>query len=318
MPGTDLPSVDVVIPVYEPDEKLNKIIEMLNLQTVIPKKIVIMVTLPDGESEESAEDLMFDLIARSRIWIEIHTLTKREFDHGGTRNAGISFCDADIVVCMTQDAVPENERLIEELTAPLAAKNVIVSYARQLPAKNAKAPERYSRKFNYPKKSRVKTKADLEELGIKTYFCSNVCAAYNRELFLSLGGFEQKIIFNEDMVFAGHAMNAGFAVAYAARARVIHSHNLTGGQQFKRNFDLAVSQVQHPEVFGNVPSEGEGIKLVKGTIDYMVRKGRIFGVPGFMLNTACRYAGYRLGRLYKKLPGFIIMRCTSNKEYWRA
>ena len=52
-------------------------------------------------------------------------------------------------------------------------------------------------------------------------------------------------------------------MAYVAEAKVIHSHNYTGRQQFHRNFDLAVSQAQHPEVFEGVPSEGEGIRMVK-------------------------------------------------------
>ena len=77
-------------------------------------------------------------------------------------------------------------------------------------------------------------------------------------IFLSAGGFEDPTIFNEDMIFAGKRILAGDKVAYVAEAKVIHSHNYTGSQQFHRNFDLAVSQAQHPEVFEGVPSEGEG------------------------------------------------------------
>ena len=55
-------------------------------------------------------------------------------------------------------------------------------------------------------------------------------------------------------------INAGYKVAYVAEARVIHSHNYTGMQQFHRNFDMAVSQAEHPEVFEGIKSESEGIK----------------------------------------------------------
>ena len=51
-------------------------------------------------------------------------------------------------------------------------------------------------------------------------------------------------------IFAGKRILAGDKVAYVAEAKVIHSHNYTGNQQFHHNFDLAVSQAQHPEVFG--------------------------------------------------------------------
>lgn len=123
--------------------------------------------------------------------------------------------------------------------------------------------EQYTRQFNYPEESRVKWLADLPELGIKTYFCSNVCAMYRRELYLQLGGFVQKAIFNEDMIFAGELIQKGYGVAYAAEAKVVHSHNYSAIQQFHRNFDLAVSQADHPEVFAGIRSEGEGIRLVK-------------------------------------------------------
>lgn len=96
--------------------------------------------------------------------------------------------------------------------------------------------------FNLPDESRKKGKADIEEMGIKTFFCSDVCAAYRVDLFHKLGGFESPVIFNEDMFFAAKAVFAGYYVKYEAEAKVIHSHNYTVRQQFHRNFDLAVSQ----------------------------------------------------------------------------
>lgn len=65
-------------------------------------------------------------------------------------------------------------------------------------------------------------------------------------------------LFNEDMIYAATAMDAGYAVAYVPEAKVVHSHNLTPMQQFHRNFDLAVSQAEHPEIFAELKSEGEG------------------------------------------------------------
>ena len=44
------------------------------------------------------------------------------------------------------------------------------------------------------------------------------------------------------MIYAAAAIQAGYRIAYAAQARVVHSHNYTFRQQFCRNFDLGVSQ----------------------------------------------------------------------------
>lgn len=120
--------------------------------------------------------------------------------------------------------------------------------------------EYYTRIFNYPLESRVKTKEDLDTLGIKTFFCSNVCSAYRRSEYDAMGGFEHKTIFNEDMIMASKMIEDGKAVAYQADARVWHWHDYKAIQQLHRNFDLAVSQVDHGGLFLKVRSESEGVK----------------------------------------------------------
>ena len=159
---------------------------------------------------------------------------------------------------------------------------------------------------------------DEDELGIKTYFCSNVCAAYRRDIYLKLGGFTKKTIFNEDMIFAGHAVEAGYQIAYAADAQVIHSHNYTAMQQLHRNFDLGVSQADHPEVFGRLHSEGEGIRLVKKTAKWLVENGHALLLPQLVMASGSKYAGYWLGKHYKKLPEGLIRSLTMNPAYWEG
>lgn len=231
---------------------------------------------------------------------------------------GAGMSDADIVVYMTQDAIPVDEKLIGTF-AKIFEENpdIGIAYGRQLPREECNIIERYTRRFNYPEKSLIKTKEDLPKLGIKTFFCSDVCAAYRRNYLLSAGGFEDPTIFNEDMIFAGKRIYAGDKVAYVAEAKVIHSHNYTGRQQFHRNFDLAVSQTQHPEVFEGVPSEGEGIRMVKATAKYLVRNGYPWKVFMLVYQSGCKYIGYFLGKRYEKLPMWLILKCTSSRKYWK-
>ena len=144
-----------------------------------------------------------------------------------------------------------------------------------------------------------------------------MCAAYRREIYEELGGFVKHTIFNEDMIYAAKAVEAGYAIAYAADARVIHSHNYTNVQQFHRNFDLGVSQAEHPEVFAAYPSESEGKRMVKDVTAYL-RKNHMSGkLPHFYIQCACKYAGYLLGKNYRRLPGKWVLAFTSNKEYWK-
>lgn len=307
--------VDVIIPVYRPGERFLEQLRRLEKQTRPVNRFIIMNT-----EKEFWESWMRTLPEHSLPEnLDVCHVTKEEFDHGATRDAGIMKSDADVVMCMTHDAMPADKYLVERLTDALMAEERIgASYARQLPEKDCSILERYTRSFNYPEESRVKNADDLPELGIKTYFCSNVCAAYKRELYVELGGFIKKTIFNEDMIYAAKLIGLGYGVAYAADARVIHSHNYTGLQQFCRNFDLAVSQKDHPEVFEGIRSEGEGIRLVKNTAGYLVRHGKLYLVPQLVYMSGCKYLGYLLGKQYQKLPDFVIRRCTMNKNYWKG
>lgn len=94
-----------------------------------------------------------------------------------------------------------------------------MAYARQLPKSDCHIVEQYTRQFNYPEQSCVKTKADIPTLGIKTFFCSDVCAAYRRDLFEELGGFESPVIFNEDMFLQQMPSNTDMALRMQQKQR---------------------------------------------------------------------------------------------------
>ena len=140
---------------------------------------------------------------------------------------------------------------------------------------------------------------------------------YRRSAYEQLGGFERKTIFNEDMIFAGRLIQQGYAVAYCADARVVHSHNYSWGQQFHRNFDLGVSQAEHPDIFQMARSESEGIKMVKQSAMHLIKIRKPHLIPYLVLQSGCKFLGYRLGKSYKKLPRWMIKRCTMNLDYWR-
>lgn len=301
--------VDVLIPVYRPDGKLTELLKRLKMQNYPIHRVILMNT----EEKHFPAEL-------TGIWdrVEVYHLAKEEFDHGGTRDRGVRMSTADLVVCMTQDAMPADETLIEELVKPFDDPEVWAAYARQLPNEDCREVEKYTRSFNYPEQSMVKTKEDLDRLGIKTFFCSNVCAAWRREKYLELGGFVKHTIFNEDMILAGTMIKQGGKIAYCAKAKVIHSHNYSAFQQFHRNFDLAVSQTMYPEVFGGIRSESEGIKLVKKSLSYCIKIRKPWLMIQVVTQSAGKLLGYKMGQRYRSLPMWLILRCTMSPSFWRG
>ena len=304
--------VDVIIPVYKPDASFFDLIDRLQKQTYQIHQIILMNT----------EEKYFEKLVYGTSFIDSHRnvrvfhLSKREFDHGKTRHIGMEKSKADICLLMMQDAIPADDRLVEKLVKAMEQPDVVSAYARQLPNATCNPIEKYLRSFNYPEVSRVKTLEDLPALGIKTFFCSNVCCAYKREKYMELGGFVRHTIFNEDMIFASKVIRSGYAIAYEADAKVIHSHNYTCAAQLHRNFDLGVSQAQHPEVFADVPSEGEGIRSVKAVAKHLWNEKLWTWIPYLVAQSGFKYLGYLLGKKYKKLPLWMVKKLSMNKEYW--
>lgn len=304
---TEFKVVDVILPVCQPDERTIQSVKRLLKQTYPLNRIYIINT------EKGMFPAELETLSEK---IHITHIRPEQFDHGGTRHQGAMMSHAEFLIYMTQDALPVNERLVENLMTVFQDEKVGAAYARQLPAAESSSIERFTRTFNYPSESSIKSEEDLSVMGIKTYFCSNTCAVYRKSVYMSLGGFESKTIFNEDMIMAGRIIQSGFKIAYVADAQVIHSHRDGCLRLFKRNFDLAVSQAEHPEIFEGIRSETEGLRLVKETASYLMKSGRPWEIVHLVLQSGFKYAGYRMGRNYRRLPKWLIMRCTLNPVYW--
>mgnify|MGYP000127400891 FL=1 len=300
--------VDAVIPAYKPGHDLRELVEKLLDQTVRLGRIIIINT--DREYFDEKEYLIAPAV-------EVVHITRHEFDHAGTRDMGLRMSDADYVLFMTMDAIPKDNYLVEKLLSGFRrADNIAVSYARQLPKKDCNRIEQITREFNYPAQSRVQTSDDIKELGIKAYFCSDVCAMYDTSIYRSLGGFKAPAIFNEDMVYAAGALDAGYAVSYCADALVYHSHNYTGRQYYRRNFDLGVSQADHPEIFERFNVKGTGMQLVRKSLARICRSGTPADIIRLVYYSGMKYLGFRKGKNYHKLSLESCLKHTSDKEYW--
>ena len=309
--------LDVVIPVYRPDRRFFKLMRMVFSQDELPGKVQIMLTLSGQESE--AEQLLKriekirDSLKASQVTVSVTGVLKENFDHGATRNLGIAACNAPYVLCLTGDAVPADTALFRTLLQAMERDNeTIAVYARQVAPRNAGAVLRLTQNYNYPAKSRRQTESSKEELGIKTIFCSDVCCLYHRNRFFCLDGFEQPVLFGEDMLFAAKAIEAGYAVRYEAGAVVEHGHAFSLRDTFRRNFLNGVNQTLHAEVFRRFSSEQEGTRYVKHVFAELKKEQAYLSMISFAFQCAVRYAGFLAGRYYRFLPKALVRRLSGN------
>ena len=298
---------DVIIPTYKPGAELETLLRGLLIQTVKPDNIFIINT------EEKFWKKEFEDI----LPVNITHIRKADFDHGATRRMGAAMSKADIFICMTQDARPKDGRLFANLLSAFRDEEVAIAYARQETDEKAGEIERYTRKFNYPDKDRIKSFKDIKTMGIKAWFCSDVCAAYRKSVYNEAGGFVRRTVFNEDMLMAAKVMEMGYKVVYKADAKVIHYHEYSMWQQFSRNFDLGASHREYKEVFEKVSSYKEGGRLVKDTAIHLLRTGKFYLLPKLILHSGAKFIGYKLGKKYDKLPKSLVLKFCMNKDYFK-
>lgn len=279
--------VSVIIPTLNAEKYIGRQIELLKKQTVIPDEIIVV----DSESDDSTGELVKALDNVTFI-----STKRKDFNHGGTRNMAFKEAHGDFVLFLTQDAVPYDDTLIEKLLRAFDDPKVVVSNGRQVAKESASLMERYVREFNYPDVSIVKSAEDKDRLGIKTFYCSDVCNMYRRTVFEELGGFLSPVRANEDMFFGATAINAGYKIAYVAEAKVRHSHSYSLKKQYERNKNLFYEIEKHKDILDGVSANSEGIKLVKNVVGKLLKGCHFILIIKFGFDCIARYSGSKAGR----------------------
>lgn len=290
--------VSILIPTYNAQDYIKPLINKL-LDQEIDKDYTLEIIVVDSSSTDNT----ISIIKNNYPNILLEVIPNRSFDHGGTRNFLASLAKGDYLIFMTQDAIPFDNYLIHNLLKPVIKnKEILISYARQIPNESAKPLEVFARSFNYPEESIVKNSDSINKLGIKAFFNSNVCSLYTRECFVNFGGFPEKIILNEDMIIASKVILNGYSVAYSSKAKVYHSHNYNLKQQYKRYFDIGMAFNDTSYLLQYASNEKEGIKMVLNQIKYLLIKSKWYLIPYSLLESGVKFVAYNMGKNHQKIP----------------
>lgn len=120
-------SISLVIPTLDAQAEIGELLKILLSQTLCPDEIIVV----DSASSDSTVE-----IASGFDGVRVIEIERCDFNHGLTRDMAFKESFGDIVCFMTQDAVPADERYIENLVEPiLADSRVAISSGRQLPKK---------------------------------------------------------------------------------------------------------------------------------------------------------------------------------------
>ncbi len=199
-----------------------------------------LVVVDSGSTDGSAD-------AARAAGALVHAIPQSEFNHGRTRNLGIERSSGELVLLLTQDAVPIGPDYVANLAGAFAGGNVDGAYARQYPRPDcdpilAERLRQWSASRDEPE-LQVLCPGDAEASRqlfqrlppIERYLCSafdNVASAVRRSTWERLPFPERS--FGEDVAWAREVLLSGGAIAYEPTATVEHSHRIDLGREFKR------------------------------------------------------------------------------------
>lgn len=229
-----MPTVSVVIPTFNGGPLFAEVLDRIRQQKIDPTPELLII---DSGSTDNT------LAAAKQAGARIVQIPQSEFDHGLTRNRGIELTTGDIILLLTQDALPADEHLFANLMKPFADPRVAGAFARQIPRPEhdvlvkrninnwvAGAPE--------PRVVQIADRAAYDNMSpMQRYlFCifDNVCSSVRRDAWREIPF--RKNEFGEDIDWSKRALEAGWKIAYEPSAAVIHSHDRPVGYEFRRTY----------------------------------------------------------------------------------
>ncbi len=300
--------VAVILPTLNAAKNFETLLPALAIQGISPSQVLVV----DSSSGDNT------VAIASKFGARVEVIARKDFNHGGTRRLAAELCrNVEILVYITQDAVPDGPGAITAILAAFQNSEVGMAYGRQLPRAGAGPIERHARLHNYPPASSVRSFADRARFGIKTVFCSDSFSAYRRSALESVGSFPHDAYFAEDQIVAGQMLIAGYKLAYVSEACVFHSHGYRLSEEFKRYFDVGVFHARNEwllNTFGN--SEAKGFEFASSELQYLWHEAP-WCIPSSLLRTMIKYAGYRVGKLEAGLSTRWKVRLSMQPFYWR-
>ena len=282
--------IDIVCPIYKDSNSLEDLVKSFSEQKEVKiNKIVFPLTLSHTEEDNIIRDII------KKYNIISFELEKEKFSHSLTRELAIKeYCSSKIVVMISQDIKLTNELVFYNLVKDIDSGETVYNFAKQICTN--KSIEKYIRAKNYPAESYYVVNSDVEKMKFMAYFASDACSAYNRDIFIKLGGYGgYDIMMSEDALYSKIILDAGYKKKYCADAIVEHSHKYTLKQLYKRYYDTGVFQSQIT-FFKDVKMEGAGMSLALYVLKQALKHFDIPVLFRWFPDMLARYLGIKKGK----------------------
>lgn len=230
----------VIIPVKNGGELFKKVLEAVLGQIFEYFEVII---IDSGSKDGSVEYVKSLHLSHKNLVLK--EIEPKEFGHGKTRNYGASIAKGEILVFITQDALPYDENWLFEMIKPFELYEDIVGvFAKHLPYQECDIFEKENLKRHFENfgqnivlyKIEDKKRYEIDE-GYRHLLCfySDNASAMRKNIWESIP--YDDVNFAEDQLWAKKVIELGYTKAYNSNAIVYHSHNYGFKERLKRSYD---------------------------------------------------------------------------------
>lgn len=207
-------TASIIIRAYNEEKHIERLLEGIKGQKASFRFETVVVD--SGSTDRTLE------IARD-YGTRIVTVTPDEFSFGYSLNMGIEAAGGESCVFISAHCYPADENWLEQLIAPFSDSTIALVYGKQRGNHTTKYPEHQIFAKWYP------------ETGGKQRdpFCNNASAAIRKSLWRE-HRYDESLTGLEDIAWAKHVISKGYSLYYAAAACVIHVHDETYAQIYRR------------------------------------------------------------------------------------
>ena len=226
------------MPTWQGEEFLDRVLTALAQQKIrLPWDMLVV----DSGSTDATLEILKKHQKSFPVQLNVRSIDQVEFDHGDTRNLMAAWTTGDLLVFLTQDAIPVGANWLATLAKNFDSKNVGGAYCRNLPRPDA---DLLTKIFSADDPGYTATRREVRLKDVPNYGeldphakrllynFNDVASAVRREVW-ELHPFP-RTWFGEDILMARALIEAGWTVVYCDKAAVEHSHDYDEAETRKR------------------------------------------------------------------------------------
>jgi len=175
--------------------------------------------------------------------VRLEQIPPEAFHHARTRNYAAGLATGEILIFLSQDAIPASDTWLNTMISTFDDPKVGAAYGRQFPKAESSIERGDALGTLYGDEKIVKDPAHRNGMGYRFYHFSDVNSAIRRSVW-GMTRFPEDLKIFEDLGIAKRILDAGWKIVYEPEAAVFHSHNFSTTQLFKRYFDIGYTLKQ--------------------------------------------------------------------------